>query len=178
MTAARSANLLGALSVAVADRVEATVTRSATENTSSSAALKLIGSFPGCSNFELSRGLKLSHPATVRLLDKLDRQGLVDRRTGVDRRSVALHLTPAGQTRITAVIHRRRDVLLDLVVRLSDQQRRWLDDIAASLLHHLTISPWEAGYICRLCEETDCIQDTCPVHRRAVSLLASEPATV
>ncbi len=51
----------------------------------------------GCSAKALSEGLRISIPSSTRLVDRLVRKGLVDRReSGVDRRLVHLTVTPQG----------------------------------------------------------------------------------
>ena len=168
MSTTRTANLLGALAGAVVDELQAP---HSSRSTSSAAALKLIGDAEGCSNVELSQALKLSHPATVRLVDKLEAAGLVESRAGADRRAVALHLTPAGRRRLRALLDRRTSALDAVVDLLPAEQRRQLDSIAETLLGAMTRTPLEGAHICRLCDELACPSGRCPVHRRALELL-------
>ena len=170
MSKARTANLLGALAGAVVDEFEAPLKAHANQNTSSVAALKLIGDAGGCSNAELSQALRLSHPATVRLVDKLEAAGLVESRVGADRRAVALHLTEAGRRRVRALLDERASALDAIVDVLPAEQRRQLDLIAETLLRALTETPLEGAHICRLCDEHACPDGRCPVHRRALEL--------
>jgi DNA-binding MarR family transcriptional regulator len=169
---ARTANLLGALSSAVGDRLAARPRRHPNENDSSAAALHVIGAFDGCSNVALSQALRRSHPATVRLVDKLERDGLVTSRAGADRRTVSLHLTPAGRARDRAVLDQRGEVLRSLVDVLSPEQRRQLDAIAETLLRAFVQAPVDAAFTCRLCDEIACPTPACPVHERAHALAA------
>jgi DNA-binding MarR family transcriptional regulator len=129
--------------------------------------------FEGCSNNDLSRALQLSHSATVRLIDKLEADGLVKRLGANDRRAVALHLTPLGKRAAEAALKARCAALSDLVERLSDAQRAALVDIAATLLTHMTQSPLEAAHICRLCDHVACPEVDCPVHKKALKLSAA-----
>ena len=58
----------------------------------------------GCSAKALSEGLRISIPSSTRLVDRLVRKRLVDRReSGVDRRLVILTLTPVGESALGAV---------------------------------------------------------------------------
>ena len=171
MSKPRTANLLGALAGAVVDEFQAPLKDHPNQNASSVAALKLIAEAEGCSNLELSQALRLSHPATVRLVDKLEAGGLVERREGSDRRAVALHLTRAGRRRVQALLAERSRALQDIVAALARELRAHLDRIAETLLRSLTDTPLAGAHICRLCDEHACPPGRCPVHRRAHELV-------
>ncbi len=168
----RTANLLGALAGVVRERAEPPKGHP-NETDTATAALKLVDELPGVSNRALSEALGLSHPATVRLLDRLEAAGLVERRPGTDRRAVALHVTAAGRRRVHAVLDERLDGLHALVEVLSPEQRRQLDAIAETLLAHAVATPVGAAHVCRLCATAACPQDRCPVHLRAHELLGA-----
>lgn len=172
MSKLRTANLLGALSVAIADRLEAALKTHPNQNDSAAAALNLIAMEEGCSATTLSRYLKLSHPATLRLLDKLEAASLVEIRRGADRRTNALVLTAAGRARALTALQSRCQTLDPIVGNLSGEQRAQLDVIAETLLRGLTTSSQEGGYICRLCDEAACPADECPVHQAALAYAA------
>ena len=171
MSTTRTANLLGALAGAVVDEYRAPLTAPPNRNTTSAAALKLIGDADGCSNRELSQALDLTHPATVRLVDRLVDAGLVERRAGTDRRAVALRLTDAGGRRVRALLALLAGALDAIVDVLPAEQRRQLDRIAETLLRTMTGSPLGGARICRLCDEQACPPGRCPVHLRAHELL-------
>lgn len=164
----RTANLLGALAVAISDRLDDQLKSHPNQTNSSAAALHLLGVFEGCSNSQLSAALKLSHPATVRLIDKLETDGMVASKPGTDRRSVALCLTTAGRKRVRAILQERCVALEAIVNALSALQRTQLDGIAETLLRSLTTTPVEGAHICRLCDEIACPPERCPVHSEAV----------
>lgn len=168
----RTANLLGALSVEVAERLERRMRVHPNGTDSSTAALNVLGFYEGCSNNALARALKLSHTATVRLVDKLEAAGLVESRPGTDRRSVALHLTSTGRERAALVLQDRCVALGELVTRLDGEQQAQLDRIAETLLRAMTASVADAEHICRLCDEIACPQDQCPVHQTALASAA------
>jgi MarR family transcriptional regulator, negative regulator of the multidrug operon emrRAB len=169
MSKMRTANLVGALAGAIGDRLQQRQKAHPNETDSSLAALNLLSGF-GCTNVELSQAMKLSHPATVRLVDKLEAVGWVEGRPGEDRRSVSLWLTAAGRKRVRQIARERGAALAKIVDRLSDQQRDHLDDIAQTLLRSMTTSELEAAFICRLCDDGACPPLTCPVHQEAISL--------
>ena len=172
MTRLRTANLLGALSAELSDRLERQLKSHPNQTDSAMAALNIIGFFEGCSNNALSRALKLSHPATVRLVDKLEGAGLVESRSGADRRSVALYLSEAGRSRVRSAVAERCLELGAIVDLLDARQQAQLTQIAETLLRALTLNADAATHICRLCDDIACPAEICPVHQHALSLAA------
>lgn len=170
MSKLRTANLLGALACEVTETLARRLKAHPNQTDSAAAALNLISLYEGGSNGALSQALQLSHPATVRLVDKLEAAGLVERRPGAgDRRAVALFLTGAGRARAREVVEGRCVALGEFVDVLSPEQRAQLDGIAETLLRAMTRSAAEAGHICRLCDVIACPEDRCPVHQAAVA---------
>lgn len=170
MSKLRTANLLGALACEIAERLDQRLKNHPNESDSAAAALNVIGFYEGCSNNALSRALKLSHTTTVRLIDKLTAQGLVERRQGDDRRAVSLFLTKRGREQAQAIVKDRCLALGEIIDVLSDRQRSQFDKLAEILLRTLTTSAEEADHICRLCDDDACPSDDCPVHQEAISL--------
>ena len=170
MSKHRTANLLGALVSELAARLERSGKAHPNETSSATAALNVIGFYDGCSNGALSQALGLSHTATVRLVDKLELQGLVVSRRGADRRSVALSLTAAGRARAKTGVQQRCLALGDMIDLLTPTQCRQLDVIAETLLRSMVQAANDADHICRLCDAEACSPDQCPVHRKAIAL--------
>jgi DNA-binding MarR family transcriptional regulator len=168
----RIANLLGALALAVADRMAAGFEAADGTGPSRAAALLTLLSFPGPSIEGLRRTLGLTHSATVRLVDALAADGLVERKPAADGRAVRLALTGAGRRRAAALAKARRDPLLDGIARLSGAERRSLEAMLERLLADLTDGRERADRICRLCEIACCPQARCPVEVRARALEA------
>jgi len=164
---ARTANLLGALALAVSDRLVEAVRFHPNQTDTAAAALHLIGAYGGCSNSELSQALRLSHPATVRLVDRLEEAGHVRAEPGRDRRSTALHLTASGRNLVRSTGQRRASVLIDVAAALSAAQRSQFDALSEVLLSVMTTSAVEGTAICRLCNDADCPPQSCPVHQAA-----------
>src|SRR5689334_2736128 len=86
MSKLRTANLLGALSGVVTERLVQRLKRHPNQTDSAAAALNVLTFWEGASNTELAKVLGLSHPATVRLVDRLEDAGLVEARPGRDKR--------------------------------------------------------------------------------------------
>src|ERR671935_835256 len=92
----RQANLLGAFALAVVDRLHEELTAAGERGLSATAALIHLRLRPGRNIDFLARLLRISHPATVRIVDRLEDDGLIERRPGLAPRERALVLTKAG----------------------------------------------------------------------------------
>lgn len=174
MTKLRTANLLGALAGEVNERLVRRLKRHPNETDSSAAALNVLSFWDGCSNAELAKMLQLSHPATVRLVDKLEAEGLVTSGRGQDRRAVALSLTAAGQARARAILTDRCAALGEVIDVLAPAEQAELERLLEKLLRGVTTGGWHAGHICRLCDSIVCPEDRCPVHQQAEVLEGAE----
>src|SRR5260221_847217 len=110
MSASRTSNLLGALAVALTDALTAVTERGARHGAAGPAALVTIADEPRISIERLRQVLQLSHSGAVRLVDRLAVDGLVERQSGRDQRSVSLLLTTAGREAAAAVLAERHSV--------------------------------------------------------------------
>ena len=164
--ASREANLLGSLSLAVAERV-ADATRTAAEHGGAApAALVALSVFlEGASIDTLRRPLGLTHSAAVRLVDRLVAAGLVRRGPGDDARSVAIVLTPAGRRAAERIQAGRMRVLAETLAPLSAAERAQLSRLHERLLAGLTSGREAARHLCRLCDADACghHEGRCPV---------------
>ena len=176
---ARDANLLGALSLAVAERVEAATRAAAAHGGSAPAALAALDVFLGGSSIDTVRKpLGLTHSAAVRLVDRLEVAGLVRRGAGADGRSVAVFLTPAGRRAAAEVRESRMRAVAEVLAPLDADERSQLTTLAERLLGGLTSGRADAGHICRLCDADACghAEGRCPVTRAADRAEASATA--
>lgn len=158
---ARTANLLGAWSLHVTD-----VMRHATEGTAGHGggippALVALAADAGQSIEELRRTLRLTHPGTVRLVDRLVDQGWAERRRAAHGRAVAVVLTAAGRRTAAKIIAARQRALIGLLDPLSDGQRRALTALLEVLLAASTADTEDLRRRCRLCDRRCC--QNCPV---------------
>jgi MarR family transcriptional repressor of emrRAB len=163
-TSPRAANLLGALSAALSDRLADAV--EPTGGSSAAAALvALHGPSSGGSIDALAGVVGLSHSGTVRLVDRLVADGLVERRRGADQRSASLVVTPAGRRAARQVLRGREANLQVLLAVLTDDQQEALVDIAETLLAELGRDPEAEPRVCRLCDLDACgrSRGRCPV---------------
>lgn len=161
----RTTNLLGALVTALNDELAAATADAADHGAAFPAALVSVHWSPGLSIEELRRVLGLSHSGTVRLLDRLEREGAVERRAGRDGRSVAVYLTPQGRRQVRSVLDRRRQVLVKALSGLSGAEQVQLVRLTEKLLGTMTRDQEHCDHICRLCDEAVCPDTTCPVAR-------------
>jgi MarR family transcriptional regulator, negative regulator of the multidrug operon emrRAB len=163
---ARDANLLGSLSLAVADRMRIAAEEAAGRSGSAPAALAALSThLDGQAVDALAKSVGLTHSATVRLVDRLEASGLVKRAPGADGRSVSVTLTASGRELGREIISARERALGDVLEGLRPSERRALASACETLLGSLTKSRADARRICRLCDPDACghFEGRCPV---------------
>jgi DNA-binding MarR family transcriptional regulator len=177
---ARLANLLGAWSLAVSDRITAAAAVAAGRGGQAPAALVALDQFAdGRTIEELSGVLGLTHSATVRLVDALVADGnAARRRRSGDQRAVAIRLTPSGRATARRIIRARREAVGEVLAGLTTTQRRSLTAMAERLTGDLATLRLEqraagelpaGGWLCRLCDFGACgrTEGRCPAAARA-----------
>ncbi|MHB1582485.1 MAG: MarR family winged helix-turn-helix transcriptional regulator [Acidimicrobiales bacterium] len=172
-----AANVLGALSLVVADRMNAAVEAVAALGPSAPAALAAMHEFlDGGSVTQLSSVLGLTHSGTVRLVDRLADEGLVERGGARDGRAVSVALTRRGRRTAVRILRTREESLTTALSALSPEE---IDGLSAALDKMLTTvtlaraeersarstdrpQPW----LCRLCDFAACGrgEGNCPVN--------------
>jgi DNA-binding MarR family transcriptional regulator len=157
----RTANLLGAVGLAVAGRIEQAARDILSHVGETPAAVVVIGYGLGPSNDQLRRILQLSHPGTVRLVDRLVADGLVERRPGSDRRSIALHLTDTGMRLREALMQGRLAAIRPLLEPLSATEQNQLGALLHKLLASMDTTDLDRCTLCRLCDNRVCTD--CPI---------------
>jgi MarR family transcriptional repressor of emrRAB len=168
----RQGNILGAAALAVTDRMLGELAGSAGLNATTAAALVHLRLRPGENIDFLARVTGLSHPAAVRVVDRLVADGLVKRRPARDRRARALVLTRAGQRLALRVLAEREQALADALAPLSSRECQALTQLLGKLLAGLTDSRWSSRHICRLCDYPTCARPQCPVDQAACRIEA------
>jgi DNA-binding MarR family transcriptional regulator len=163
MPDARTANLLGAAVTALSDELQAAAASAADHGAAFPAALVSVHWTPGLSIEQLRRILGLSHSGTVRLLDRLEREGTMERKAGRDGRSVAVYLTGQGRRQVRAILDRRRAAMNGALGLLSPSEQAQMRGLLEKLLGGITRDREHSDHICRLCDETACPLTTCPV---------------
>jgi MarR family transcriptional regulator, negative regulator of the multidrug operon emrRAB len=165
MSDERALNLLGALALGLVDHLNAVVEANTGHGGESPAAIVTLGVEPGISINMLRQILNLSHPGTVRLIDRLEADGLVERRPGADGRTLALFLTEAGYERRETILAERRHQLHLATDCLTSAEQRQLTHLLEKMLAAMSTSELRAYALCRLCEEEVCPGDRCPVEQ-------------
>lgn len=161
----RTANLLGAASLALTDLALSDATHARRLSTSSSAAMVSLHANPGLSVSELGRRVGLSQPAACRMVDSLEADGLVQRvQSSINRRWTTVQPTPEGDELTLQLLEGHNAPLAAIVEKLDDSDQQTLTGLLEKILTHLYNEVGEAQRICRLCDRDSCAQSApCPV---------------
>lgn len=160
----RLTNLLGVTALAAGDRLRAAVETELEHGGSTPAALVHLQAWPGEPVEALRQALGISQPATVRVVDRLVADGMLERRPGADRRTLALHLTAAGVAAAHALLARRTASLHELLDVLSQDERATLEPLLERLTAALADDRPQARRACRLCDRGACATGAgCPL---------------
>lgn len=159
--ALRLTNLVGALALALSDRLDV-------QTNSDSAALITLLERGALTVEFLRRVVGLSHSATVRLVDRLSAQRFVERGPGRDGRSIAVRLTPRGRRVASRLRQEREHALAAALATLDAEERTHFGSLVEKVLAGLTTDRWQARHICRLCDHGLCQGARgCPVDQAA-----------
>lgn len=164
MSRLRTANLLAAFAGEITERVDAELKTHPNQTDSTLAALNVMGFWDGITNAELAKALKLSHTATVRLVDKLEAQGLVEAGAGEDKRATYLHLTAAGKKAAQPTLMARCVAVDGYLDSLSAAEEAQLAKLLEKLISPLATDDFAISHFCRLCDFASCPGDKCPMH--------------
>ncbi len=158
----RLANLLGALAIGISDRIRLAAAEKTSMGGEAAAALIVIGHMAGLSVDQLGRVLKLSHPGTVRVVDRLVAADLAERRASLtDRRVLALHLTPAGEAERSAVLEGRSAAICAVLGHVPPADYPVLEQLVEKMLASLPCDATSAMSVCRFCDQQAC--PACPM---------------
>lgn len=161
----RLGNLLAALAIAVTDGLEDAFVDEGLDTKAGTALVALLDFAPEAAEQRLRLAIGLTHSGTVRLVDRLQRSGLVERAQGRDERTVAVRLTAAGRKVALRLRYRRRELTSSLLSNLTDRQRTELVPACERLISALTtrrLAMRKAGHtpsggaLCRLCDFRAC----------------------
>ncbi len=162
----RAANLLGALALAVGERLGQATRRGDGFSENEPATLVTLLQYPDQSIEALRRTLRLTHSGAVRLVDRLEAVQLLRRIPSGHGRTLAVRLTPAGRRAARSVLARRQRALEAVLSALREDEIHALEAAAERLLAGLTTDRQSAYRTCRLCDESACVGTAnCPVDR-------------
>ena len=129
----RDRNVLAAWAIAVSDVVRVATEQAAGMAGSGPAALVAVVADPGLSIGELRRVLALTHPGTVRLVDRLVERGWVSREHGPGR-TVRLEPTTAGRAAERLLAAERERAVGAALAGLSEQDIHLMAGLADPVL--------------------------------------------
>ncbi len=156
----RAANLLGAMSLVVADQAADATAEAAGRSDSAAAALSALLHFLDRPSIDrLRQVLGLTSSGTVRLVDRLAESGYVRRESGAE----------AGQAAAARVSRARADVLERSLSVLAPAERATFERLAGKVLVGMMRGPGATRWICRLCDIGVCrgAVGGCPVGQAA-----------
>lgn len=158
----RDRNVLAAWALAVADGVRSAAEQSTGMAGVAPAALVAIVADPGMSIDELRRVLTLTHPGTVRLVDRLVERGWIERRQGFGR-TVLLEATAAGRDARDRVSRARQVAIAGLLAPMSNQAVSQAARLVEPVVDDVVDDVDAVRRLCRLCDRSVC--DPCPAER-------------
>jgi DNA-binding MarR family transcriptional regulator len=160
-------NVVGALAVALGDRMDVATAQAAGAKASMPAALVSLEGWAGGQPIAiLADALGVSHSRAVRLVDRLAEAGLARRRIDpTDGRAALVEPTAAGRRAARRVLAARAAVLESALAPLAASDRAALGELAARVLDHMTSGRSAARRTCRLCDTGACghFEGRCPV---------------
>nr|WP_256469736.1 MarR family transcriptional regulator [Pleomorphomonas sp. NRK KF1] len=145
-------NKFAALSLAVTD---ATISGDAALAPTAVAALITAANNPPASIGEMAAIVGLTHSATVRLIDRLEADGLLHRRRRVGR-EVLVEITPAGRRRAEGLQDHRLAESNGFLACLSIEERVLLDRLVDRMLRAHAARGHDRRRLCRMCSRSSC----------------------
>ncbi|WP_246245987.1 MarR family winged helix-turn-helix transcriptional regulator [Mesorhizobium zhangyense] len=162
MDGTRDRNIFGAFALMISDDIVRASSSRAPEDGPAASALALLAHKPGLSIRMLAVGVGLSHAGTVRLVDRLGAEGLIERREhSTDGRTRSLYLTSVGKVASDEVLAARDQVIAEGLSILSPEELKILCDIAERVLRDRLENLEHSYRICRLCCYDGCTN--CPI---------------
>ena len=170
----RLENVLGSVAVAITGAVQAAVDEAAGHTAAGPAALTALRIHRGCSVDHLAGVLGLTHSGTVRLVDRLEEDGLVRRGQGEDARVVTLELTTKGARRASRVAAARAEAIEGFLGGLDCVERRTLTRLVEKIVVSGMVDWGQVQHRCRLCDFEACHAggESCPLDRHMAALSA------
>lgn len=181
MNGSRDRNIFGAFALLISDDIVRASSSRAPEAGPAGSALALLAHKPGLSIRMLAVGVGRSHAATVRLVDRLVSEGLIERRGhSTDGRTRSLYLTALGKAASDEILASRDQIIAEGLSILEPAEVKILSDIAERVLRSRLENLAQSYRICRLCCYEGCTN--CPIDdeldKRGVSRVNGAGASV
>jgi DNA-binding MarR family transcriptional regulator len=167
---ARTANLLGALALAVTDRCVQAAAEASGHSESDAAALSAIHQFAGGTSIALLASvIGLSQSGTVRVVNRLEQEGLIQRGPGRNGRVTSVLPTTAGERAARRLESTRIRLLDEALQPLAAAEQETLAALAGKLLVGMMREPGATRWTCRLCHLRACGRPSghCPIEQAA-----------
>ena len=168
---ARVATRLGAVALTLSDGIrEATEEATGLAGAIPAALVSLHEWADGSAVDVLADALRVTHSRAVRIIDRLETDGLAGREADPgDGRRVLVRLSAEGHRLAERALAARAGVLLAAVCQLDNAEVRQLEHLAGALLDATTVDLRAAMQTCRLCDAGACGHDEghCPVTKAA-----------
>ncbi len=155
-------NPLSALALMIGDTGNAAVRAATGLSPQEVAALVLVRNRSGCSVSWLHERLGLTQSGAVRLLDRLQEDGLITRSRTAGRREVSLAITPSGEALVERGVSARSQAIESLLDELPAADRGLLMSLIERVLSLQSLPRDQGDEACRLCDWPACVPD-CPV---------------
>ena len=153
---------IGAFALMISDDIVRASSSRAPEAGPAASALALLAHKPGLSIRMLAVGVGLSHAGTVRLVDRLATEELIERREhSTDGRTRSLYLTSRGKVASDQVLASRDQVIAEGLSILDPDELKVLCNIAERVLRNRLENLEQSYRICRLCCYDGCTN--CPI---------------
>lgn len=155
-------NVLGALAMVLNDGIRSATDASIGISGETAAAVMLIGANPGLTVGLVAKAVSLTPSGTVRLVEKLVIDGLVEKKHGIDQRTVVLSLTENGFAKRSQIQNERERVIEKSMRGLLAEEIAVLSPLLDRMLSNMMDSAEDDYRFCRMCDEDAC-EPRCPV---------------
>jgi DNA-binding MarR family transcriptional regulator len=121
--------------------------------------LSALVSIQNCKSFNigwLANVLELTHSATVRLVDRLEGDDLIERLPKDHRKQVGLRITAKGRDLAGNILQARERVAGRFLAPLSKGQLSALAELSRTVITHNVTNELDSYQVCALCDEASC----------------------
>lgn len=166
MKTAYAANIIGAFSMAIMDKMTKAVVKASGLSASACHAIVTIGTEPGSTIDEIRRMLDLDHSSVVRAIAKLENIGAVEknRKKTADGRAVTVNLSGFGKELFATILNARASLLSTITSALSADDLNYSIDFIHKVMPSVVDEGDDQHKVCRLCDISNCEQSICPVN--------------
>lgn len=153
-------NTLSALVLLIHDLLESGLKDELELGSSAVAGVIAVGNNPDIQVGQLARRLGLSHSGTVRLVQRLEEEGLLVKWRGGDARTVTLHLTEAGEAAKERLFETLEEIVATILEPLEDREPQEFLTLARKVLSRFEAPAEVFEAACRFCDAHHCTR--CP----------------